>query len=153
MNHITPTSSDIQFLMEASWNRIMWYRNEIWKVSYAIFSIEAASTVAILNLNIKSEYGTLLLITYIVVNIIILGCYYLYLDSLTKAAIDQNEVHQYRTRFYSELLSLHKTDGFKNIDTSPDTRFQYLKFPSLLIILPLVAVTMFLLNVMLLYVK
>jgi hypothetical protein len=129
VNENNPSIEDIKFLHERAWNRIIWYRSEMWKISISLYTgLVGFIAVAIqFSKEIPNEHKIQFAIVYAMIGSFLIYSYGLYLNSLGNAAKNCNAILEAREKYLCEKLYLNEVNGFRTKEEHPDTSYQYLK--------------------------
>ncbi len=121
------TTSNLEYLASHSWERIMWYRSEMWRVTMLLYSGLAGLFLVCFKLKINGIVFDQTFISAEVIKVIlavstafigglIIILYHRYISKMYDAAKEQNQVHQDRIRHLSREQGLENTNGFRDYD-------------------------------------
>lgn len=121
------TIEDLRFMHERAWNRIMWYRTEMWKISIALYTALAGFVAASLQFADSVKDKDTFSIVATIVGLALIGLYGSYLNALAKAAKNCNDIIEMRERHLCVQLGLSDVKGFRISSDEIDTSYSYLK--------------------------
>lgn len=131
-------------LHKHAYERIMWYRNEIWKISLPLYTGFAGFIALALGINTQGLDKRLFIEITSLVGIVLVVMYGYYLNTLIKAAINCNNTVENRERHICHVLGLEKDKGFRVDEAYIDTSYGYLRGqrPDLMVLLVLFALAL-----------
>jgi hypothetical protein len=136
--------AELMALHKHSYERILWYRSEIWKISLPLYTGLAGFIALTLGVEIKGLDKRLFIEITSVVGVTLIVLYGYYLNALIKAGISCNATVENRERHISRLLKVDKEPGFRVDEAYVDTSYGYLKGqrPDLMVLLVLFALAL-----------